>query len=102
MIGGIFGATGFLAGIITIIAGLIVLFKPKIIAWIVGIYLIIVGGIASIMYSSIYLTWFEATNASWGNQKHHHLLVTVTPTDAKNLTQLINQARTNSGVVPDL
>ena len=62
---------------------------------------IIVGGIASIMYSSIYLTWFEATNASWGNQKHHHLLVTVTPTDAKNLTQLINQARINSGVDPD-
>ncbi|MFX0125409.1 MAG: ABC transporter permease [Candidatus Hodarchaeota archaeon] len=62
---------------------------------------IIIGGIASIMYSNIYLTWFEATNASWGNQNYHHLLVTVTPMNAENLSQLVNQAKTNSGLDPD-
>jgi putative ABC transport system permease protein len=62
---------------------------------------IIIGGIASIMYSNIYLTWYEATNASWGNQNHHHLLVTVTPMDAENLSLLVNQAKINSGLDPD-
>ncbi|UCG03445.1 MAG: ABC transporter permease [Candidatus Heimdallarchaeota archaeon] len=62
---------------------------------------IIIGGIASIMYSNIYLTWYEATNASWGNQNYHHLLVTVTPMDAGKLSQLVNEAKTNSGLDPD-
>ncbi|MFX1508420.1 MAG: ABC transporter permease, partial [Promethearchaeota archaeon] len=62
---------------------------------------IIIGGIASIMYSNIYLTWYEATNASWGNQNYHHLLVTVTPMDATNLSRLVNEAKSNSGVDPD-
>ena len=38
--------SGLTAGIIAIIAGLIVIIWPKIIAWIVGSYLIIVGGLA--------------------------------------------------------
>ncbi|MFX1283127.1 MAG: FtsX-like permease family protein [Promethearchaeota archaeon] len=62
---------------------------------------IIIGGIASIMYSNIYVTWFEATNASWGNQRYHHLLVTVTPMDAKNLTRIVNQVKINTNLDPD-
>lgn len=62
---------------------------------------IIIGGIASIMYSNIYLTWLEATNASWGDHNYHHLLVTVTPMDTTNLTHLVNQAKTKSGLDPD-
>ncbi len=31
------------AGIIAIIAGIIVLIQPKILAWVVGVYLIIIG-----------------------------------------------------------
>jgi uncharacterized membrane protein HdeD (DUF308 family) len=31
------------AGIVAIIAGIIVLVQPKILAWVVGIYLIIIG-----------------------------------------------------------
>ncbi|MFX1336450.1 MAG: ABC transporter permease [Promethearchaeota archaeon] len=62
---------------------------------------IIIGGIASIMYSNIYLTWAEATNASWGNQNYHHLVVTVTPMDAENLTRLVNQVKAISELDPD-
>ncbi|UCE15068.1 MAG: FtsX-like permease family protein [Candidatus Heimdallarchaeota archaeon] len=62
---------------------------------------IIIGGMASIMYSNIYLTWVEATNASWEGHNYHHLLVTVTPMDAGNLTQLVNKAQINSSVYPD-
>jgi len=62
---------------------------------------IIIGGIASIMYSTMYVTWLEATNVSWGDHKYHHLLVTVNPMDAANLTRLVNQAKTNSGLNPD-
>lgn len=62
---------------------------------------IIIGGMAAIMYSNIYLTWAEATDASWGNLRYHHLLVTVTPADATDLTQHVNQAKINSGIDPD-
>ncbi|MHA2248501.1 MAG: ABC transporter permease [Candidatus Hodarchaeales archaeon] len=62
---------------------------------------IVIGGIASIMYSNVYLTWVEAVNTSWGDHKYHHLLVTVDPMDAANLTRLINQAKTNSELNPD-
>lgn len=62
---------------------------------------IIIGGIASIMYSTMYVTWLEATNVSWGDHKYHHLLVTVNPMDEANLTRLVNQAKTNSGLNPD-
>ncbi len=62
---------------------------------------IIIGGMAAIMYSNVYLTWAEATNASWGNLRYHHLLVTVTPTDVTDLTQLVHQAMMNSGIDPD-
>ena len=48
MLGGLFGATGLVVVIITIVVGIFVLVKPKIIAWIIGIYLIIVGVIAVI------------------------------------------------------
>jgi uncharacterized membrane protein HdeD (DUF308 family) len=35
--------SGLVGGILAILAGIIVIIKPKIIAWIVGIYLIIFG-----------------------------------------------------------
>ena len=35
--------SGLIGGILAIIAGMIVLVKPKILAWIVGIYLIVFG-----------------------------------------------------------
>ncbi|MFC1871318.1 DUF3096 domain-containing protein [Chloroflexota bacterium] len=35
--------SGFIGGIVAIIAGILVLIKPKILAWVVGIYLIIFG-----------------------------------------------------------
>jgi putative ABC transport system permease protein len=50
------------------------------------------------MYSNVYLTWLEATNVSWGDHNYHHLLVTVNPMDAANLTRLVDQAKTNSGL----
>ncbi|MFX1515737.1 MAG: hypothetical protein ACFFC6_05465, partial [Promethearchaeota archaeon] len=62
---------------------------------------IIVGGIASIMYSNVYLTWLEATNVSWEDYNYHHLLVTVNPMDAANLTRLVEQTKTISGLDPD-
>ncbi len=43
MIGGLFPIGGLIAGIITIAAGIIILVWPRIIAYIIGIYLIIVG-----------------------------------------------------------
>jgi uncharacterized membrane protein HdeD (DUF308 family) len=43
MIGALFPLAGFLAGIITIGVGIIILVWPRIIAYIIGIYLIIVG-----------------------------------------------------------
>ena len=44
--GGLIPFGGLIAGIITIAAGIIVLVWPRIIAYIVGIYLIIIGVIA--------------------------------------------------------
>jgi uncharacterized membrane protein HdeD (DUF308 family) len=38
--------SGAVGGIIAIIAGIIVLIKPKILAWVVGIYLIVFGAFA--------------------------------------------------------
>ncbi|MFC1894116.1 DUF3096 domain-containing protein [Chloroflexota bacterium] len=35
--------SGLIGGILAIIAGIIVLVKPKVLAWVVGIYLIIFG-----------------------------------------------------------
>ncbi|MFC1894050.1 DUF3096 domain-containing protein [Chloroflexota bacterium] len=35
--------SGLIGGILSIIAGIIVLVKPKVLAWVVGIYLIIFG-----------------------------------------------------------
>ena len=43
MIGGLLPFGGLIAGIITIGAGIIILVWPRIIAYIIGIYLIIVG-----------------------------------------------------------
>ena len=39
---------GFVGGLITIIAGILVLVWPKVIAYIIGIYLIVVGALAVI------------------------------------------------------
>jgi uncharacterized membrane protein HdeD (DUF308 family) len=38
--------SGTIGGIIAIIAGIIVLIQPKILAWVVGIYLIVFGAFA--------------------------------------------------------
>jgi len=46
MLGGFLQLGGLTAGIITIAAGIVVLVWPRVIAYIVGIYLIIVGLIA--------------------------------------------------------
>jgi len=46
--GGLLPFGGLIAGIITIAAGIIVLVWPRIIAYIIGIYLIIVGALAII------------------------------------------------------
>ena len=35
--------SGLIGGILAIIAGILVLIKPKILAWVVGIYLILFG-----------------------------------------------------------
>jgi uncharacterized membrane protein HdeD (DUF308 family) len=46
MIGNLFpvgGLTGLIAGILAIVAGIVILVWPKIIAYIIGIYLIVVG-----------------------------------------------------------
>ena len=48
MIGGLLPIGGLIAGIITIAAGVIILVWPRILAYIIGIYLIIVGLIAVI------------------------------------------------------
>ena len=38
--------SGVIGGVLAILAGIIVIIKPKIIAWVVGIYLIIFGAFA--------------------------------------------------------
>ena len=43
MLGGLFPIGGLIAGIITIGAGIVILVWPRIIAYIIGIYLIIAG-----------------------------------------------------------
>ena len=46
MLSGVIQVSGFIGGIITIVAGIVILVWPKIIAYIVGIYLIIIGILA--------------------------------------------------------
>ena len=46
MLGGFLQLGGLIAGIITIAAGVLILVWPRIIAYIIGIYLIIVGLVA--------------------------------------------------------
>jgi len=46
--GGLLPFGGLIVGIITVVAGVIVLIWPRIIAYIIGIYLIIVGALAVI------------------------------------------------------
>jgi uncharacterized membrane protein HdeD (DUF308 family) len=48
MIGNLFPVGGLIAGILTIVAGIVILVWPKVIAYIIGIYLIIVGLVAVI------------------------------------------------------
>ena len=52
MPGGFLTAGGLVAGIITVGAGIIILLWPRIIAYIIGIYLIIIGIMALIAYFS--------------------------------------------------
>lgn len=46
MMANLFPIGGLIAGIITIAAGIVIIIWPKIIAYIIGIYLIIVGLVA--------------------------------------------------------
>jgi uncharacterized membrane protein HdeD (DUF308 family) len=46
--GGLLSVGGLAAGIISIIAGIVVLVWPKVLAYVIGIYLIIVGLVAVI------------------------------------------------------
>ena len=39
-----------IVGIISILVGILIIVKPKLLAWIVGIYLIVIGAIAVIAY----------------------------------------------------
>ncbi len=39
-----------ITGIISILVGIMVIIKPKLLAWIVGIYLIVVGALAVIRF----------------------------------------------------
>ena len=43
---GILQISGLIGGILAIVAGIIVIIWPRIIAWVVGIYLIIMGAFA--------------------------------------------------------
>ena len=43
MLGGLLTSIGLAAGIISIIVGIIIIIWPRIIAYVIGIYLIIVG-----------------------------------------------------------
>ena len=45
---GFLSVSGLVAGIISIVAGVVVLIWPKILAYIIGIYLIIIGAVAVI------------------------------------------------------
>lgn len=38
--------SGLVGGILAVIAGILILVKPKILAWVLGIYLIVVGAFA--------------------------------------------------------
>ena len=51
MLFSLFPIGGLIAGIITIIAGIIILVWPRIIAYIIGAYLIMVGLFTAILYS---------------------------------------------------
>ncbi|MBN1191504.1 MAG: DUF3096 domain-containing protein [Dehalococcoidales bacterium] len=44
----VFGITGIIGGILAILFGLVIIVKPKLIAWLVGIYFIIMGVLAII------------------------------------------------------
>ena len=41
-----FEISGVIGGVLAVIAGVIVLIKPQILAWVVGIYLIVFGALA--------------------------------------------------------
>ena len=43
MIGNLFPIGGLIAGIITVVVGIVIIVWPRVIAYIIGIYLIIVG-----------------------------------------------------------
>ncbi len=43
---GVLGVGGLIGGIITLIVGIIILVRPRVIAYVIGIWLIIVGVIA--------------------------------------------------------
>jgi uncharacterized membrane protein HdeD (DUF308 family) len=45
---GLLSVSGLVAGIISIVAGVVVLIWPKVLAYIIGIYLIIIGAVAVI------------------------------------------------------
>ena len=56
------------------------------------IIVIIIGGMASIMYSNLYFSLVEILDVSWEDHQYHHLLVTTKPTSISNLTSAASQA----------
>ncbi|MFC2069363.1 DUF3096 domain-containing protein [Chloroflexota bacterium] len=46
---GLLAISGLIGGILAVLAGIIVLIKPQIIAWVIGIYLIVFGIFAIIV-----------------------------------------------------
>ncbi|MFH1662800.1 MAG: DUF3096 domain-containing protein [Chloroflexota bacterium] len=48
MLHGFVEVSGFIAGIISIIVGLLIFFKPRILAYVIGAYLVIIGILAVI------------------------------------------------------
>ena len=49
MLDGVLGIAGLVGGILAIIFGIIVIIKPKILAWLIGIYFIIAGILALVV-----------------------------------------------------
>ena len=48
MLDGLLGVAGLVGGILAIIFGITIIIKPKILTWLIGIYLIIMGILALI------------------------------------------------------
>ncbi|MFW9993797.1 MAG: ABC transporter permease [Candidatus Odinarchaeota archaeon] len=64
------------------------------------ILVVIIGGIASIMYANVYISWIETKQETWQENRYHHLKVTFDPMDLSNITRIVDQAKTRTGLDP--